>query len=507
MDFNNIPAGWKLPLVSIEVDPSQAGTPTQTLYALLAGIMLSTGATGVANQPIAVASVATAKALFGDGSPLARSFEKFFAINRSTPVFCLPISEPSAGVKASGAITVTSAPTAAGTLALYIAGQLVSVAIGATDTANTVAANINTAINAATSLPVTSTVSTNAVTLTSKFKGIVGNDIRVEANVLGPNGGEQYPTGMALTFPANNTLASGTGTPDWSNAIAAIEDENYEYVSIGGHTDSGSISAWSTEYGFGDTGRWGWMRQTYGHVISAKRDTYANLMSWGPTSGNSGVITVEAVDLTSPSPTWEWAATFCARAARALANDPARPLQTLTQDGIIPAPRGFRFNKTELNALAGVGLAVQTTNSSGVPMIVREQTTYQKNSLGQADNAYELMTTLATLAALFRRLTQAITNKYPRHKLANDGTRFGPGQAIVTPNTVRAELVAEYRAAEYQGLVENVKAFKNALIVERDPDDPNRLNVLYPPDLVNQLRMFAVLAQFRLQFPTIDPAV
>jgi phage tail sheath gpL-like len=25
--------------------------------------------------------------------------------------------------------------------------------------------------------------------------------------------------------------------------------------------------------------------------------------------------------------------------------------------------------------------------------------------------------------------------------------------------------------------------------------------VLYPPDVINQMRMFAVLAQFRLQFP------
>ena len=37
-------------------------------------------------------------------------------------------------------------------------------------------------------------------------------------------------------------------------------------------------------------------------------------------------------------------------------------------------------------------------------------------------------------------------------------------------------------------------------MVERDPNDPNRLNVLYPPDLINQLRIFAVLAQFRLQY-------
>jgi len=30
------------------------------------------------------------------------------------------------------------------------------------------------------------------------------------------------------------------------------------------------------------------------------------------------------------------------------------------------------------------------------------------------------------------------------------------------------------------------------------------VNVLYPPDLVNQLRIFAVLGQFRLQYSTIE---
>ena len=49
-------------------------------------------------------------------------------------------------------------------------------------------------------------------------------------------------------------------------------------------------------------------------------------------------------------------------------------------------------------------------------------------------------------------------------------------------------------------MVENSQAFKDNLIVELDPNDPNRLNVLYPPDLINQLRIFAVLAQFRLQY-------
>jgi phage tail sheath gpL-like len=125
---------------------------------------------------------------------------------------------------------------------------------------------------------------------------------------------------------------------------------------------------------------------------------------------------------------------------------------------------------------------------------------YQLNLYGQSDDAYELVTTLATLAKLMRNQKQEITSKFPRHKLADDGTRFGPGQAIVTPTAVKSELVAQYQDDMYNGLVENLDAFIQHLIVERDSVDPNRLNVLYPPDLINQLRIFAVLNQFRLQY-------
>jgi phage tail sheath gpL-like len=204
--------------------------------------------------------------------------------------------------------------------------------------------------------------------------------------------------------------------------------------------------------------------------------------------------------LASPAPVYEWAAAYAAKAQRGLINDPARPLQTLEFTGVLPAPLHQRFNRQELNSIAGYGIATQETGSDGAPMILRETTTYQLNLYGQGDDAYELETTLATLARLLRNQRQAITSKFPRHKLADDGTRFGPGQAIVTPGIIKAELVAEYRQDMFSGLVENIRAFKANLIVERDTDNPNRVNVCYPPDLINQLRVFAVLAQFRLQY-------
>ena len=39
------------------------------------------------------------------------------------------------------------------------------------------------------------------------------------------------------------------------------------------------------------------------------------------------------------------------------------------------------------------------------------------------------------------------------------------------------------------------------LVVELDNHNPDRVNVLYPPRLIGQLRIFAVLAQFRLLIP------
>jgi len=264
-------------------------------------------------------------------------------------------------------------------------------------------------------------------------------------------------------------------------------------------TDSTSLAAWDLEYGFTDSGRWGWMRQLYGHVISAKRAAYADLILFGETQ-NSGVISVMGIEVDSPSPVYEWSAAYCAKAARGLTNDPARPLQTLEFTGILPAPLHERFSQGELNVLAGSGIATQSISGNQRPMIMRETTTYRLNLYGQGDDAYELMTTLATLAKLLRNQRHAITTKFPRHKLANDGTRFGPGQAIVTPGIIKAELVGQYRQDEFVGLVEDVRNFKRHLLVERDPNNPNRVNVLYPPDLINQLRVFAVLAQFRLQY-------
>jgi phage tail sheath gpL-like len=342
------------------------------------------------------------------------------------------------------------------------------------------------------------------VNIECNWEGISGNDIPMMLNYYGSRGGDVTPVGLGITV--DPFLSGGTGTPDFAAAINNLGNEPYEFVAMP-YTDSDSLFIWEQEYGFSDTGRWGWERQLFGHIFSARRghstgsadDGYADLVQWGETN-NSGVVSVMAFEFATQSPMFEAAAAYAAKAQRALVNDPARPLQSLSLNQIKLAPIHQRFDFPELNSLASNGLAIQMPGSDGQPMIAREQTTYQWNLYGATDDAYELVTTLATLARLIRNQRQAITSKFPRVKLADDGTRFGPGQAIVTPGIIKGELIAEYVQDMWDGLVENLSAFKANLLVERDPNDPNRLNVLYGPDLINQLRIFAVLAQFRLQY-------
>lgn len=502
VSFNRIPSNIRVPLVWQEVDPSRAGTTVIADKAGMTGQMLSTG-TAIADTPVRVSDADEARELFGQGSMLARQVAAFRKANSFQELWCVPVAEPGAGVAATGNIAVTAPATAPGTLTLYIAGQRVQVAVASGDVATDIAAALEAAINADLELPVTAAATLADVALTCRWKGETGNDITVVPNVYGKLGGEVYPAGVSVTV---TPMAGGTGAPDLSAAFASLGDEAYDSFCLP-FTDTVSLDAFRDEWtGSVDGGRWSWDRQLFGIGWSAHRGTQSALGTFG-NARNDPHISIGSVEVAVPTPVWEIAAVRCAQAARALMNDPARPLQTLPLPGVIAPPVEDRFTLQERNTLLYDGLSTHSWGDDGTCYIERAITTYQKNAYGFDDNAFLDVTTLATLAFILRSMRQRITSRYPRHKLANDGTAFGPGQAIVTPNIIKAELVAHYRELEYSGLVENVAAFKANLIVERNAADPNRVDVLYPPDLINQLRVFAVLAQFRLQYSDADSQV
>lgn len=493
VSFNYIPANVRVPLFYAEMDNTQAGYFTQNKRSLLIGQKLSSGS-AVVNTPYLVSTTDAAKTLFGTGSMLARMHALYRLQDSFGEVWCIAVADAGAGVAATGTITVTGPATAAGVINLYIAGQRVQVAVGATDTATVIAASISTAINAATDLPVTSAVSVGVVTLTCRWKGATGNDITVLDSFRGFAGGETLPTGVALAYAGWANGATNPTLP--GNAITAMGDDEYDYV-IHPYTDSANLDAFAIEYN-DSVGRWAWSRQVYGHVYSALRGTLSALTTAGGLR-NDPHHTLAGIDVDTPNPSWEYAAAYGGANALGLNVDVARPTQTLPLTGILTPRAGRKFLLTERQSLLNYGIATSFV-SGGQLRVERAITTYQKNTWGQSDPSYLDSETLHQLTEITRRLRNRITQKYPRHKLANDGTRFGAGQAIVTPSVIRGELLAEYSDMEQLGLVENATLFNKYLIVERDSGNPNRINVLLPPDLVNQLRIFALLNQFRLQY-------
>jgi phage tail sheath gpL-like len=492
ISFNAIPSGLRVPLFYAEMDASMANSATVARRAILIGQKLAAGS-AVAGTPYIVSSSDQAKALFGVGSMLARMHAAYRQGDAFGEVWAIPLADNAAGVAATGTITVTGPATAAGTVNLYIAGQRVQVAVASGDTATAVATAIVAAIGAATDLPVTAANTAGVVTWTCRWKGSTGSDIQVSDSYRGSGGGETLPAGIALAYAAGT---AGATDPLMTAAVAAMGDEPYDYI-IHPYADTTSLDAWQTELGDA-TGRWSWSRQVYGHGYTAKRGTLSALVTAGGLR-NDPHHTIAAIDADCQNPVWEFAAAYGAANAVCLNADVARPTQTTPLVAILPPRQGKRFLLTDRQSLLGYGIATSVVNG-GYLRVERAITTYQKNTWGQADNSYLDSETLHTSAYVLRKLASVITTKYARHKLANDGTRFGAGQAIVTPKVIRAELLAMYSSLENEGIVENAEAFGAALIVERNASNPNRVDVLFPPDYVNQLRIFAVLNQFRLNY-------
>jgi phage tail sheath gpL-like len=493
VSFNNIPADLRVPLFYAEMDNSAANSASETLRALVLGHGLASITTGK-NQLQQITNPAQAAGMVGAGSQLAAMVAAYRNVDSFGELWLIDVPEPSAGAAATATITVTGTAISAGVISLYIAGKRVQAGVSATASATIVAASIKAAIDADTSLPVTAAVTAGVVTLTARWKGLTGNDINLALNYRGVMGGESLPNGINVALPAQSSLTGGAGSPDLTAAIAAMGDEPFDFIATPWH-DSGSLDVLEAEMNDA-TGRWAWMRQIYGHLYSAKRGTMAELSTFGRARNGQHVTMTDVEPLAAASP-YEVAAASCARNAVFIRIDPARPTQTGELNGLLPAPTGKRFTNMERQVLLTSGIATQTV-SSGVMMVERACTMYQRNKYGSADDSYFDSETLHLSAYIIRRLRRVITSKYGRHKLGNDGTRFGNGQAIVTPAVIRGELIGEYRLMEREGLVENSELFAEHLIVERAGD--SRINVLFPPDYVNGLRVFALLNQFRLQY-------
>ncbi|MFM0135096.1 phage tail sheath subtilisin-like domain-containing protein [Caballeronia grimmiae] len=488
--FKQIPQNIRVPLFYAEIDNSHANSAVANQRALLIGPMTSAGV-ATPNVPLISAGTGDANLQAGVNSVLALMTSAYRANDQFGELWYLPVQDAAGAVAATGTIAFTSAPTANGTISLYIAGQLVTVIVTAGMTTAQVATAVAAAINLIPAMPVTASVSTSTVTLTADNKGLVGNDIDVRFNYQGATAGEVLPTGLAATITA---MANGATNPTLTTALGNLQDMPFDFIACA-FTDAASLDALKAFLN-DSTGRWSWQQQVYGHVFTAYRSTWGGLTTFGTSRNNQHESVMGFND--SPTPPWQWAAALAAVTAVSVRADPGIPMQTVALTGVLAPPLQSRFNLSQRNTLLYDGISTFTVAQDGTVAIENVITTYQLNAFGQPDNSYLEIETMFLLAYVLRRLRTLVTSKYARVKLAANGTRFGPGAGIVTPNIIKADQIAEYQAMEYEGYVQGSDTFAQAIVVEQNAQNPNRVDVLWPGTLINQLRIFALLAQFRL---------
>jgi phage tail sheath gpL-like len=491
LSFASIPTNILEPLVAVEFDSSkaQSGPQLQPYKGLIVGQRLSAGSEPLASgltctAPKLVTSAEQASALFGSGSVAHRMARAWLNQNRVTELWVVGVADAGSPTAAAFTITVTVTTAVAGTVFLYVCGELLQIGVAAAQTQNSIAAAINTAINSAVGLPITSTVLNNVVTCTARNAGTCGNSIDIRTNY---QAGDVLPGGVTVAIAQSVT---GATDPTIADVLAVIGDTWFNRFAFGWR-NSTTLSAIDTEL----EARWGPLRPIDGRAFFGMRDTHANAVTAGSALNSKHTLIVPRYKPASAE--WEYAAALAAATALSAQQDPARPHQTTPLVGIAGPQPIDDFDFTERNILLDNGLTTVYLDG-GVERIGRAVTTYQRAPSGADDTSYLDLTTLDTLSLLRYSIRNRLLLKYPKHKLARDGTRYDAGQAIVTPAAIRGEVLSWFRELEGQGLVEDFEQFKRDLIVEIDATNPNRVNILVPSNLINGLIVRAIKLEFRL---------
>lgn len=372
-----------------------------------------------------------------------------------------------------------------------IAGDLAGVVLSASSATATVSFTIAGGLATGTvteASPGSTTITlagTGVATLTCKHAAAFGNDLDVRLNYFDREDLEA-PAGMTVAIAAGT---SGTTDPDIGDALTVIGDEWYvNWVS--GYNGTANILATETEL----DDRWGPMVQQDAWAFYGLTGTHNEQTTIGDARNSQFTVLLGTGE--SPTPPWEVAAVTAAVSAGE--PDPGRPRQTLPLPNILPPAKEDLPTLAERNLLLQAGISTFKVDDGGRVLIERLVTSYKTNASSLPDPSYRNLNTMLLLLALRFTTRARIAQKYPRHKLADDGTAYGPGQAVVTPSVLRGEMLTLFEIWEERAWVQNFAQFAEELIMERNADDRDRMDALLGPNLINQFRVMAAQFQFLL---------
>lgn len=485
--FELLPNTTRSPLSWTEVRPSRSANVLATKpYKVLIIAQKTTAATGAVLTPTRIFSPAQARSLYGSGSQMDEMVSRYFDNNRATEIWAIAVADAAGAVAETQAIVVGGSPTGPGLLCVYFAGHRVAVPVASGEAIGTTAANLKAAVAADPTVPYTGGATVGgSVTYTPKNAGTLGLEMDVRHS-YGLN--ESLPPGMTLTITGSTT---GAGVVSYSTLgiFGLIPQVQFDVIAPGAN-DTTNLLYITNEL----KSRWGPTRQIEGCVVTGFTGDLSTSVARGLTLNSE--FSSEVPAKSSPSPAWAWGAALAGVTAREASQDQARPFHTLTLAGILPPKESDRFTPEEREQLLHSGMATYYTAPDGSVSLHRLITNYQLTVGGSPDATFLDLNTVLTLSFMrYDWRTNWIT-RFPRHKLADDGNSYPPGQPIMTPERGRAEAVAWYGKMIQAGLAENMDQFKANLVVERNATDPNRLDFLLPVNLINQLSVVAAVLEF-----------
>lgn len=480
ISFELIPTTNRVPGTYVEPDGSRAvsAQPAAHHKALLIGLM-SAGGSGTANQVVEVQGELSGDPLFGSASQLANMIRAFRRVNRTARLYALGVTENAAGVAATSTIALTGTATALGTLTTRHGDTRISTPVPLGMTAADLATAHAATVNATPRSPVTAAAASGTITFTARHKGESGNDVTVET--------ELRPAGITAVDTQPTT---GATNPSLATSIAGLDDTRYDTV-VSGIADAANVLLLEQEL----DRRWGPMVKQPGHLIVARRGTYASLITYG-NGRNSPRSSVMGTGL-SPTPPSIWAAQVAARDAQRCETQPNRPRNGMTLPDCEAPKMGERFDGQERDALLHDGISTYKVGPDGRVMIERLITTYQVNVQGSPDITYLSVETVRNLADTYLDFL-SLGDEHEADLIVPDGTNVDPGVPTVSPKQLKGEINARYRLRERRGLAKDPEGFAEDLVVEIDAVDPERINAHAVPRFVNGLVTLAFKLSFQL---------
>jgi phage tail sheath gpL-like len=476
-----------VPGIFAAFDATNANTsPGQNQQTLIFGQMHGTSKTFTANIPVLITSTAAAIAAAGNnGCQLAREIARYAQDDPTGTVYVMPLLDDPGGTNTTVVTTLGGTAAVAGTLSLEVGGQLVSVGVNVGDTGTVVATNAAQAVNTQYGVPATAAATTGVLTLTAVNAGVDAGDLDVRLNYLGAAAGQALPTGLTASAFA---VTPGTVNPQLATALANLGTTNFDFI-VFPYTDTASLNLLSAALSQ-QTGRWSLSQQLYGTAFIAKRGTVSARTTFGLARDDQFISALGFYD--SPTPAYEWAASFAAVCAASLRANPAIPLRDLAMSVLAPPPASQDTPPSQ-QVLLSDGLSTFYV-SGGVVYLQRARSLYTTNPQGFPDNSWRDTNTPYELMACIRQFTSSLSSQFQRKILVADGTNIAGGSSQVTSQTILAAANAIYQTLCDQGWAQASDVF---IQNSRGQNQGNGVVALYLPiNVANQLWDITIDAQF-----------